>query len=381
MASFFSRSLLVCCGVWSVAVPLWGSDCAAGPQVRIALSSRGTVHQITVTLSDPGDVRAARRCARRELPWPQLLAVYVESSETKSPRIPVLGRYVWSARRITFTPRFAFRPGLAYRVHWRGSREVRQLVRVPRVEQPAPELVAVYPTSAKVPENLLRLYFQFSRPMTQGDSYRHIQLLDASGTPVELPFLELGEELWDPTGTRLTVLFDPGRIKRGLKPREEVGPILEEGKRYRLTVSDRWLDAAGRPLKRGFERLWEATGPDHRQPDPERWQITPPRQGTRQPLSVRFAGPLDHGMLQRVLGVVSPQGRAVMGEIEVDQRETRWRFRPQREWSSGTYRLLVDTALEDAAGNSIKRPFEVDVFRQIQPRLRSETVDLPIEIE
>ena len=86
-------------------------------------------------------------------------------------------------------------------------------------------------------------------------------------------------------------------------------------------------------------------------------------------------------MLQRVLGVVSPQGRAVMGEIEVDQRETRWRFRPQREWSSGTYRLLVDTALEDAAGNSIKRPFEVDVFRQIQPRLRSETVDLPIEIE
>ncbi len=50
--------------------------------------------------------------------------------------------------------------------------------------------------------------------MSRGDSYRHIQLRDAKGKAVELPFLELGEELWNPDMTRLTLFIDPGRVKR-----------------------------------------------------------------------------------------------------------------------------------------------------------------------
>ena len=61
----------------------------------------------------------------------------------------------------------------------------------------------------------------FDAPMSRGEAYRHIHLVDAkTGREVEAPFLELGEELWDGDFRRFTLLCDPGRVKRGLKPRE-----------------------------------------------------------------------------------------------------------------------------------------------------------------
>ena len=66
--------------------------------------------------------------------------------------------------------------------------------------------------------------------MQRGHVYDHIHLLGEAGKPVELPFLELDEELWDPEMTRLTIFIDPGRIKRGVRPLEEIGPALEAGK-------------------------------------------------------------------------------------------------------------------------------------------------------
>ena len=382
MTRWCARSLLVVFGLVVLAgASLADEEDKLHSKVRIDLVKRGTQYQVKVVISDPADVELARRCVKREMRWRKLLAVYVVNAQLKVQGVPVLGRYILSDREIVFTPRFSFRPGLSYEIHWQGSRAVRQLVKIPAVKTPPAELVSLYPSGDRVPENLLRLYLQFSQPMTQGDSYRHIQLLDAAGTAVDLPFLEVGEELWDPTGTRLTVLFDPGRIKRGLKPREELGPILEEGKVYTLTISQRWRDANGRPLKQGLRRLWQATAPDHRQPEPEKWQVNGPQAGTRSPLMVRFPAPLDYAMLERVVAVVSPQGRVVAGEVKVDQQETRWRFIPQQQWQTGRYRLLIDSSLEDVAGNSIKRPFEVDVFRRIEKREKVETVDLVVEIK
>ena len=61
---------------------------------------------------------------------------------------------------------------------------------------------------------------------------------------MDAPFLELDEELWSPDGDSLHLVFDPGRIKRGLKPREEVGPVLEAGKSYSLVIDREWVDAS-----------------------------------------------------------------------------------------------------------------------------------------
>src|SRR5262249_48641390 len=163
---------------------------------------------------------------------------------------------------------------------------------------------------SKLPENQLKFYLHFSAPMSRGDVYRHIKLLNAAGKPVELPFLELVDELWDRDAKRLTLLFDPGRIKRGLKPREDLGPVLEEGKSSTLAIDRGWPDAEGNPLKDSFRKPFKVTAREDRRPDPKTWKIEPPPAGTAKPLTVRFPRPMDHALLNRVLWVTDANGKS-----------------------------------------------------------------------
>src|SRR5205823_4904480 len=151
-------------------------------------------------------------------------------------------------------------------------------------------VTAVYPSADVLPENALRLYVHFSTPMARGGAYEHVRLL-RDGKPVEGTFLELGEELWNADGTRFTLFFDPARVKRGLKPREELGPALEEGKAYTLVIDRTWPDENGVPLKEGFRKAFKVGPPDDAPVDPAKWQIAPP--AGAKPLAVTFEKPLD----------------------------------------------------------------------------------------
>ena len=93
--------------------------------------------------------------------------------------------------------------------------------------------------------------------MQRGNIYEHIHLCDSNGKPIELPFLEIDEELWDTTMTRLTLFIDPGRIKRGVLPLEEIGPSLEAGKRYTLVINREWKDGVGNRLKEEFQKKFK----------------------------------------------------------------------------------------------------------------------------
>ena len=207
-----------------------------------------------------------------------------------------------------------------------------------------------------------------------------IHLLDESGEPVHLPFLELDEELWDREGKRFTLLFDPGRIKQGLVPHEEVGVPIKEGHNYTLVIEQGWLDAQGTPLKEGFEKSFGVVAADRESPDPKTWRLTSPQGGTLQPLSVEFPEPLDGGLLLRLLDVMDPARNFIEGSIQVDRQETRWQFTPLEPWSAGDYSLVVGTTLEDLAGNRIGRTFEVDVFERVEERVTTTTVSLPFQV-
>src|SRR5262249_37612013 len=159
----------------------------------------------------------------------------------------------------------------------------------------------------------LRFYIHFSAPMSRGEAYRHIRLLDSSGRPIEDPFLELGEELWSTDGRRFTLLFDPGRIKRGLKPREEVGPVLMAGRSYGLLVDPGWLDANGSPLKPGPRKASRTVPADETSPDPKTWTVRPPAAETRGPLEVHFPEPLDRALLDRLIAVRDASDQPVAG--------------------------------------------------------------------
>ncbi|MBX9585245.1 MAG: hypothetical protein K2X87_33485 [Gemmataceae bacterium] len=224
---------------------------------------------------------------------------------------------------------------------------------------PPPAVTGVYPSGDTVPENLLKFYLTFSAPMRRGEAYHRVRLLGPDRAAIDLPFLELDEELWDPTGTRLTLLIDPGRIKRGLKPREDVGPVLEAGGRYTLVVDGGWPDAAGRPLGGAVEKAYTVAAPAAERVDPAAWTLTPPtvRDGA---LEVRFPRPLDRALLERSLAVADAAGRPVAGTAEVAAGEGGWRFTPSGPWPPGDYHLLVGPDLEDLAGNRPDRLFDTD---------------------
>src|SRR5262249_16103659 len=151
-----------------------------------------------------------------------------------------------------------------------------------------------------LPENQLKFYLHFSAPMGKGGSYSHIRLLDDKGRAVQAPFLELDEELWDAQQRRFTLFLDPGRIKRGLKPREEVGPVLEEGKSYTLVVDKSWNEAEGNVLRDSFRKKFTVGPPDNDPIDPDKWKFRSPSAVTpneREPLTVNFPKPLDHALL------------------------------------------------------------------------------------
>lgn len=317
-----------------------------------------------------------------------LLSMYVVDAGPDAPSM--LGRVSFDGTALRFRPRYPVAFGVRYRLIFHRKRipgredaaNVAQDYAIGDAPSTTPtSLTEVYPSANELPENLLKFYLHFSAPMSRGEAYERIRLLDADGNEVADPFLELGEELWDADLRRFTLLFDPGRIKRGLKPREEVGPVLEEGKRYTLVIDADWLDTSGNPLAEEVRKSFTALPPDESPLDAESWRVEPPSADTDAPLVVRFDEPLDHALLERVVRVVDAEENPLDGTINITDAETCWQFTPTDAWEPGMYRLVVDTTLEDVAGNSIGRAFDVDVFEPIQKRITTDTIAIPFTVD
>jgi hypothetical protein len=209
--------------------------------------------------------------------------------------------------------------------------------------------------------NLLRMYVEFSAPMSSGRSYEYVKLFAEGDSLLEEPFFTAGGavELWDPERTRLTILFDPGRIKRDLKPHEELGLPLREGKPYRLVIDSAWRDAQGRPLVRSYVKRFRVGAQDRALVRTADWRVTPPRAGSRDSLIVAIPEPLDRALLARLLTVRDASGSRIDGGVAVSERERRWAFAPREPWRRAPHAVHVDTELEDLAGNNLRRLFDV----------------------
>ncbi|HEY2414205.1 MAG TPA: Ig-like domain-containing protein [Pirellulaceae bacterium] len=302
----------------------------------------------------------------------------------------IAGRFEVHGDAVRLIPQFSLRPGMAYRgIFYPPPRASPESVRRDHVDisipapppSPPTKVTAIYPTASKLPENQLRFYIHFSAPMSSGDAYEHVKLIRDDGKVITRAFLEIGEELWDGSGTRLTLLFDPGRVKTGLKPREEFGPVLEAGKSYRLVIDKEFRDANNQPLAEGFEKRFTAGPMIEAAVDPEQWKIESPVAGTRHPLIVTFPRPLDRALLMRMITIGDSDGKSVSGEIVVSDEERKWTFTPDQPWTAGKHELIIDTALEDSAGNNLAGSFEVDVFERVDKQPGPEFVRVPFVIQ
>ena len=152
--------------------------------------------------------------------WQRVLAVHAQPGDSLAGKgLPaMLGAYSVSSNRLRFEPQFPLAhqgrvPSPPFNPEPCPARAPGQeaLTSTHRAEAqnagPPTVVTHIYPSASVLPENLLKFYLQFSGPMNRGDIYDHIHLHDAKGKTVELPFLEIDEELWSPDMTRLTLFM------------------------------------------------------------------------------------------------------------------------------------------------------------------------------
>ncbi len=377
---------------------------STAPSDDAARAVAATGPKILVRLREPGDLTSGeflleglateslepwRERSPDDPAWTGLLAVtQLEAGRSPEELPKLLGSTTLEGDVVVFTPRFRMSAGKSY--HAVGavigspassaSDRIEVTLSIPPKTSPSSAVVAaITPSAAVLPENLLRLYVHFSEPMSQGDVYDHVRLFDLTrGELVRDPWMA-AEELWDPEGRRLTLLIHPGRIKRGLLPREVEGPVLSDGHIYVLRIAATLRDAQGRSLAREHEKLFRAGPEDRERPDTRSWQLSPPLAESRLPLEVRFPEPLDGALAKRLIWIVDATGDVVPGEATLERDESQWSFRPDETWRSGAYHLRVDERLEDLAGNNLGALFDVDVFEKVETPVVV-TTDLGFEI-
>jgi hypothetical protein len=344
---------------------------------------------VEITGLDDEELSAVRSRAADEAALSSLFRVAV-ADETNTSLPDIAGRYAVTGRSVTFTPRFPFDPGRAYRVRFDratlGAPEqnaiVTSIVRLPAAATRAgAEVVAIHPAVPVVPENLLRMYVEFSAPMGSkqaGDFVRLIDRTSGQDAVVEEAFLPVEADFWSRDHKRYTLFLDPGRVKRGILPNRARGRPLREGRAYALDIAAGWPDENGQPLKRAFRHEFKAGPAITSGIDASAWRIAAPAPGTRERLVVDFEHALDHAVTTRALGI-EQNGVAVAGTGTIEPGDTRWVFVPLAAWQPGAYRLTAQPFLEDPQGNQIGRAFEVLVDTPRDPN--PEPFRVPFVIE
>jgi hypothetical protein len=309
--------------------------------------------------------------------WESVLVVRASADEGAP---AMLGEYVEHGGVVTFTPRFAPTPGVPLHATFHVKHSTLEATfGEPAKALPATTMVShLYPSTDEWPENTLKMYLTFSAPMAAGEAYEHIRVLDDQGQVIIEPFVEIEPELWDVSGTRLTVLFDPGRIKRGLVDNEESGPPLMAGRKVTIEIDPSWRDASGATLTGKFSRVITVTKAVRDVVQPRTWKVEAPRAGGGD-LVVTFDRPMDHALAQRAISVTRDGGR-VAGQVRLEDDERVWRFTPDEALAAGDYFIAVDGVLEDLAGNRPGKQFDVDTSDASQSTEATAVTAIPFKV-
>lgn len=275
----------------------------------------------------------------------------------------ILGNFVSANTSLIFEPLIPLTPGLTYHILQNNAPIGEITVPFDESEQ-APALISIYPETDTLPENTLKFYFRFSKPMRTGQSLQFICLLDKNKDTLRNIFLNLQPELWDSSTTVYTLWLDPGRIKRGLVLNKELGNPLKTKERYQLVVSQQWRDNRGLKLAKQYTKEFLVGKWDNKVPDISQWQLNLPKAGVSTPLIINTYQPLDHYLLQESISIIDKNGMPVKGSISISAKDKLWYFSPSESWKAENYRLRVNALLEDLAGNNLNRVFDRDITKE-----------------
>lgn len=308
--------------------------------------------------------------------WNSILSVYTHEAYLKNIDQPVAGKCEWNGDMILFQPAFPFAPGETYHAVFMPKSfsqnagikneslcdKAELSFSIPGDVSPVTTVESIYPESASLPENLLRMYIYFSAPMMPGEAYDHIILRRGDGTTVEKAFLVVDQELWDSERKRLTLLFDPGRIKRDLKSNIDLGTPLREGEKYQLVIDSAWRDVYGKALAKSVTRTFSVTSAERTKVSPRRWKVVTPMTGSLGDLVISFDRPMDHALALKHIAIRSQSG-VVTGDVQTVS-DSVWKFAPYHPWVKGAYVIEISPLLEDVAGNNLNNVFDLDLSKE-----------------
>lgn len=357
-----------CVALVASAALFGAAEAAESPRPVIEPSDGGRSVRVTVMLPEAAASQLPQGGVDEQQGQAWLAFVMEEKGE-EGP--PIFGDYRRDGRKLTFTPRFSLAAGKTYRAVLSSprGRVSHTDYNVPHIDAPTtlpgvPGVAAVYPSAERVPANLLKFYIHFDRPMRRTEHiFDQVHIIDESAEggerEVREPWRRLA--LWSDDDRRLTMWIHPGRVKQGVNLREQEGPVLRPGRKYRLVIDADVLDGDGQPLGTPLVHRVIAIGEDYDRPNLMRWTLHPPAAGTQQPLTLSFTEPMDHSLLGRMVHVLSASGERVTGRIEIGPGERTWLFHPADTWQAGEYAIEIDETMEDLAGNTPLRVFDTDL--------------------
>ena len=282
------------------------------------------------------------------------LKVYFFGSTT-----PILGEFTVSKDTLRFEPLIPLGASDTYVIDYLGQDE--QFTTRHNTGK-APELLNIYPSHDTVPENLLKFYFVFSKPMQEASSIlEYVTVKDLQTNTDRAIFLKLESQLWNAEHTQLTLWVDPGRVKTDLIPNQEKGLPLRAGKRYELVLDKSYNDAQGNALGKVYRKRFYVGDRDNKKPNIESWELALPKANTQDQLVIDFHESLDAILLQETVVIRDANEQVIEGSFELEKQERSLIFKPTNNWKKGNYTLQVDARLEDLAANNLNVLFDHDI--------------------
>jgi hypothetical protein len=328
---------------------------------------------VWVTEIDKEVLYTFARYFNRQEDWQSIFPVRVQANENS---ITVSGRYDVFENSISFTPRYPFAAGTIYEAKFQTAQLSKNFneVYLPAVVDEtlmlefeiAKEITTsarvkeIYPTTNIIPENLLKFHIAFSSPMQVGEVYRRVKLVDSNNREIEKAFLVVDQEFWDDEMKLVTILLDPGRIKRGLKGNQEMNTPLQANLEYTLVIDQQWKNIEGRMLESNIEKKFHTVAADRTSPTKNSCKLSFPKT-LYDPLIIEFNELMNITTLHNSIKVEDSNGKEIAGDIIVLDRETGIQFKPKGAWESDTYVVRINPLTEDLAGNNFNRVFDEDI--------------------
>ncbi|MFP2994845.1 Ig-like domain-containing protein [Spongiivirga sp. MCCC 1A20706] len=278
-------------------------------------------------------------------------------------KIAVLGDFTKSNGNISFTPIVPFSSGKEY-VLYKEDQLISTFI-IDTFSNESNKLLALYPATERVPENLLKIYLVFSQPMEEvGSALDHITVKNTTTNKEVDIFLDLQTELWNKEHTGLTLWLDPGRIKTGLVPNKQKGLPILKGNSYEVYIDKNWKAANGMPLDRNYTRRFIVGDRDTQKPDWNSWKLILPEANTQEPVVIKLNETLDAMLLQESFAFFNSQDVLIKGQYAISHDKNELIFTPDENWISGGYFIEIASKLEDLAGNNLNHLFDEPISQK-----------------